>query len=67
MISCYWLNKWTRYLYNKKEINYFVKNLPPPGPVNNSVLLEDHNKCKANLQKGEDFRIVNYYVWLFFK
>lgn len=33
----------------------------------NSVLLEEHNRCKANLKKGEDFRIVNYYVWLFFK
>ena len=67
MISCYWLNRWTKYLYGRREINYFVKDLPPPGPVINSVLLEDHNRCKPNLKKGEDFRIVNYYVWMFFK
>jgi hypothetical protein len=39
MISCFWLGKWTKYLYNKKEVNYFVKSQPPPGPINNSVLL----------------------------
>ena len=66
MISCQWLNKWTEYLYKKRDERYIVKGNPDPGAITNSVLLEG-TKCKQDLKKGEDYKLVSFYVWSFFK
>lgn len=68
MVSCQWIGKWTEFLYKKKNGNhYLVKGMPPPGPINNGVLLENSVKCRADLKKGVDYKVVNYYVWTLFK
>jgi hypothetical protein len=44
-----------------------MKSLAPPGPINNQVLLDNNFKCRPNLKKGLDFKVINFYVWIFFK
>lgn len=41
--------------------------MPPPGPIGNSALLVSPNKCRPDLKKGQDYKVVNLYVWTFFK
>lgn len=66
MIACIWLDRWTNYLYKKKEEYYLLKGYPEPGPIDNGPLW-DGSKFKQDLKKGEDFKLVNFYVWTFFK
>ena len=51
MISCKWLNKWTDYLYKKKDDYYITKGYPDPGAIDNASLW-DGVKFKENLKKG---------------
>lgn len=37
-----------------------------PGPIDNKFLVEGQ-KCKANLTKNVDFKVVNLYIWRFLK
>jgi hypothetical protein len=68
MVACEWVNSWTDFLYRKKEFNYYLsKGLPPPSQIRNAVLLESQNKCRPDLKKGQDYKVVNLYVWTFFK
>lgn len=66
MVSCEWLNRWTDYLYKKRDDQYIIKGNPEPGPIDNGPIWEA-GKFKENLKKGEDFKLLNYYVWSFFK
>ncbi len=42
------------------------KGFPLPLSIDNKVLL-DGNKCKPNLVKNEDFRVLNIYLWKFLR
>lgn len=43
-----------------------MKGNPEPGPIDNGPIW-DGSKFKQNLKKGEDFKLLNFYVWSFFK
>ena len=66
MISAGWIKKWSNFLYNRDSLAYMPKGYPLPLSIDNKVLL-DGNKCKANLIKNEDFKILNIYLWKFLK
>lgn len=66
MISAAWISKWSNYLYNRQNCPYMPKGYPLPPLIDNKVLLEG-NKCKNNLVRNEDFKIVNIYLWKFLK
>lgn len=66
MVAAKWIKRWSDYLYNKKSLGYFSKGYPLPGPIDNKSLL-DGQKCKPDLKKNEDFKIVNVYIWRFLK
>jgi len=40
---------------------------PFPGPIDNKVLLESSGKCKSNLEKGEDFKVISIFIWRLLK
>lgn len=66
MISQSWIKKWINFLYKKADFAYSCKGYPMPGPIDNKNLLEGQ-KCKANLHKNEDYKVVSIYVWRFLK
>lgn len=66
MISSNWIKKWSSYLYNNGSFAYMSKGYPLPPFIDNKSLLEG-NKCKNNLKKNEDFRVLNIYLWKFLK
>ena len=66
MVSCVWLKKWSNFLYNKSRFGYMAKGYPFPPSIDNKVLL-DGAKCKLNLVRNQDFKIVNMYLWRFLK
>jgi hypothetical protein len=66
MVSNQWIKKWMSFLYGKGTIGYFSKGNPMPGPIDNKNLLDDQ-KCRANLRKNEDYKVVNIYIWRFLK
>lgn len=43
------------------------KGMPLPGAITNGLLLETSAKCRPDLKKGVDYKVVNFYVWVFFK
>lgn len=66
MISNVWIKKWMSFLYGKGTLGYLAKGHPMPGPIDNRILL-DGQKCRSNLQKNEDFKVVNIFIWKFLK
>ena len=46
--------------------NYSFKGHPFPGPIDNKSIL-DGNKCRPNLIKNKDYKVINIYVWKFLK
>lgn len=66
MISSSWIKKWSNYLYNKERFTYMHKGYPMPPPIDNKPLL-DGNKCKPNLVKNDDYKILNICLWKFLK
>ena len=38
MVACEWLNKWTDYLYKRREDQYTTKGNPEPGPIDNAPI-----------------------------
>lgn len=66
MIASSWIQKWSNYLYNLEGFAYMPRGHPLPPPIDNKTLLEG-NKCKPNLVKNEDFKILNIYLWKFLK
>lgn len=66
MIAASWVKKWFNFLYNKDTIAYMPKGYPLPLSIDNKVLLNG-NKCKKDLTRNEDFKIVNIYLWKFLK
>jgi hypothetical protein len=66
MISASWIKKWSNFLYNKDKISYMPKGYPLPLSIDNKSLLEG-NKCKPNLVKNEDYKVLNIYLWKFLK
>ena len=72
MISSEWIRKWVNFLYKKGEYGYMFRGYPMPGPIDNKVLIENQenstsSKCKPNLRKGEDYKIVSIYIWRLLK
>ena len=37
-----------------------------PGPIENKILL-DGTKCRKDLQRNVDYKVVNVYLWRFLK
>jgi|JI9StandDraft_2_1071091.scaffolds.fasta_scaffold154524_1 hypothetical protein len=66
MISASWIKKWSNFLYNKQNYAYMSKGYPLPLSIDNKCLLEG-NKCRNNLVRNEDFKILNIYLWKFLK
>jgi hypothetical protein len=66
MISANWIKRWSNFLYNKDTFAYMCKGHPLPLSIDNKLLL-DGNKCKSNLVKNEDYKILNIYLWKFLK
>lgn len=66
MVSNVWLKKWIDFLYKKGEFAYFYQGHPFPGPIDNKVLL-DGQKCRPNLQKNVDYKVVNIFIWRLLK
>lgn len=66
MISNVWIKNWMSFLYGKGTLGYLAKGHPMPGPIDNRILL-DGQKCRSNLQKNEDFKVVNIFIWKFLK
>ena len=66
MVSNVWLKKWMSFLYGKGNLGYLAKGHPMPGPIDNKSLL-DGQKCRANLIKNEDYKVVNILIWKFLK
>ncbi len=66
MISSVWIKKWMNFLYKKAQFAYCPKGNPMPGSIDNKNLL-DGQKCKANLHKNEDYKVVNIFIWRFLK
>ena len=66
MITTNWIKKWMNYLYKKEEYSYFSKGYPFPGSIENKILLEN-GKCKKNLIRNVDYKVVNIFVWKFLK
>jgi hypothetical protein len=66
MISNVWIKKWMSFLYGKGSFSYFTKGHPMPGPIDNKSLL-DGQKCKSNLHKNEDYKVVSVMIWRFLK
>lgn len=66
MIASGWIKKWSSYLYNNERLAYMPKGHPMPPPIDNKPLLEG-NKCKPNLTRDTDFKILNIYLWKFLK
>lgn len=66
MISSGWIKKWSSYLYSHDRFAYMPKGFPLPPPIDNKSLLEG-NKCKPNLVRNDDFKILNIYLWRFLK
>lgn len=67
MVSSDWIKKWVNFLYKKGEYGYMFRGYPMPGPVDNKNLLESNGKCKSNLKKGEDYKVVSIYIWRLLK
>ena len=66
MVASAWIKKWSNYLYNHSGFAYMPKGYPLPPSIDNKSLLEG-NKCKSNLIRNEDFKILNIYLWKFLK
>ncbi len=66
MISSLWIKPWMKFLYSKEAYGYLSKGHPMPGPIDNKTLL-DGQKCRINLQKNQDYKVVNIYIWKFLK
>lgn len=66
MVAVAWLKKWSNYLYGHETPSYFHKGFPLPPSIDNSPLLEQ-NKCKPNLIKNRDFKVVNIFVFKMLK
>lgn len=73
MISNQWIRKWVNFLYKKGEYGYMFRGYPMPGPIDNKVLLDGNTpnklsvKCKNNLRKNEDYKVVSIYIWRLLK
>ncbi len=66
MIAIGWLKKWSNYLYSNDNPSYLHKGYPMPPAIDNTVLLEN-NKCKSNVVKNRDFKVVNIFVFKLLK
>ncbi len=66
MISVHWIKRWSNFLYGKESFSYMPKGYPLPLSIDNKYLL-DGNKCKPNLVKNEDYKVLNIYLWKFLK
>ena len=66
MVASVWLQKWSNFLYNKGRFGYMSKGHPLPPPIDNKALL-DGSKCRSNLIRNQDYKIVNIYLWKFLK
>jgi hypothetical protein len=66
MISSNWIKRWSAFLYSREPLAYMPKGHSFPLTIDNRVLLEG-NKCRPNLVKNEDFKVLNIYLWKFLK
>ena len=66
MISMTWLKKWSNYLYINDTFSYFHKGYPIPPAIDNKDLLEN-NKCRPNLVKNRDFKVINVFIFKLLK
>lgn len=66
MISSAWIKRWINFAYKKGEYAYLTKGYPLPGNIDNKVLIEE-GKCKHNLHKGDDYKVVNIFIWRLLK
>ena len=66
MVSHQWIKKWMSFLYKKGESGYLSKGNPLPGSIENKILL-DGGKCRKDLHRNVDYRVVNIYLWRFLK